>query len=150
MEFENFEAVRQAGERALGVSSWQSIDTKMVQTFADLTGDHQWIHLNPVRAQTKTPFGGAIVHGAFILSLVPVFAGELFRVANASLIVNAGMNRARLRDPVPVGSIVRGRAKLRRAEPFATGLLVYLDVSVEVASQPRAACTAEQIMVLYA
>lgn len=150
MDFPDFDAVRRAGACVLGASAWQCVDAERVRTFADLTGDHQWIHLDHARAQAESPFGGAIVHGALILALVPVFAGELFRVANAARIVNAGMARARLREPVPVDAMVRGRVGLRTAEPFGAGLLVNLDVTVEVAGRPRAACTAEQTMVLYA
>ncbi len=150
MEFQDFDEVRQAGACALGVSAWRSIDAERVRSFADLTGDRQWIHLDHARAQAEAPFGGAIVHGALILSLVPVFAGEMIRVTNASWVINAGMARARLRHAVPVDAMVRARVRLLAAEPLGEGLLVNLDVAVEVAGRLRAACTAEQTMVFYA
>lgn len=150
MEFHDFNAIADAGGRELGATAWQHLAQERVDAFAALTGDHQWIHLDVARAAAESPFGGTIVHGALVLALVPVFAGELFRVAGAALIVNAGMARARLRAPVPVGARVRGCVTLRSAAPLAAGLLVHLDVVVEVEGQARPACTAEQMMVIYA
>ena len=150
MEFNDFNEITQASVRELGATAWQPVTMERVSTFADLTGDHQWIHLDEARAEAESPFASTIVHGALILALVPVFAGELFRVARASLIINAGMTRARFREPVPVGARVRGLVTLRSAEPLSAGLLVSLGVVVEVEGRPRPACTAEQMMVVYA
>lgn len=150
MEFTDIEELSRADGCELGTTPWREITAQDVQAFADLTGDHQWIHLDQPRASKESPFGGTIVHGAFILALVPVLVGELFRVSGVSHVVNAGMERARLRAPVPVGSRIRGRATLQSVEPFAAGLLARVGLIVEVEGQSRPTCTVEQRMVFHA
>jgi acyl dehydratase len=150
MEFHSLDELARVNSCELGATSWRRITHEQVQAFADLTGDHQWIHLDRLRAAAESPFGANIAHGAFILSLVPVFAGELLSVSGSSHVINAGLDRARLRAPVLVGSNIRGRATLHETEPFASGLLAYIKIVVEIEGQKRPTCTAEQQMVFYA
>jgi len=149
MEFNDLSDLSGHATCDLGVTPWQEISSEQVQAFADLTGDHQWIHLDPVKAKAEGPFGGAIVHGAFVLSLAPVMVGELFRVSKASHMINAGMERARLRQHVPVGARIRGRATLRDAEPFADGVLANIALTIDIEGQKRPACTVEQRVIVY-
>lgn len=149
MDFKDLAQLTGVTSQPLGVTDWQSITAQMVQTFADLTGDHQWIHLDAPRAKAQSPFGGPIVHGALILALVPVMVGQLFVVPGATLLVNAGLEKARLRAPVPIGARIRGRATLKSAEAFDGGVLATIGLNVEIEGQARAACTANQRMVIH-
>src|SRR4051794_40558930 len=96
----------------LGSSEWHTIDQERVNLFAEATGDHQWIHVDPERAATG-PFGTTIAHGYLTLSLVPVLAQECYRIdGGVSMAVNYGSDKVRFPSPVPVGSAVRGTAEL--------------------------------------
>lgn len=150
MKFASLDSLTEVGEMQLGVTAWQTITQEHVNAFAELTGDQQWIHVDEKRAAVESPFGSTIAHGAYILSLVPVFVGTLFSVEGVSHIVNAGLERARLRSPVPVGSSVRGRACLVSAEPFASGVLARVRLVIEIKDEQRPACSAEQQMVFHA
>jgi acyl dehydratase len=150
MKFDSLDMLATVGSVELGMTAWQCITHEHVKAFADLTGDHQWIHLDEQRAAAESPFGSTIVHGAHILALVPVFVGALFDVAGVSHIVNAGLDRARLRSPVPVGSSIRGRATLISVEPFTSGLLARVRLVVEIKDEARPACSAEQQLVFHA
>ncbi len=97
----------------LGTTDWLAITQERVDTFADATGDHQWIHVDPERAKDG-PFGGTIAHGYLTLSLVNTFLPDLLEVRNVSMGVNYGTDRTRFPAPVPVGSRIRGRAELVR------------------------------------
>src|SRR5580658_708666 len=90
----------------LGYSEWQTITQDQVNLFADATGDHQWIHVDPERAKTG-PFRGAIAHGYLTLSLAPVLLGEVLTVEGMAFGVNYGCNKVRFPSPVPVGSVLR-------------------------------------------
>src|SRR3954465_1079469 len=90
----------------LGVSDWTTITQEQVDKFADATGDHQWIHVDPERAK-QGPFGGPIAHGYLTLSLAPVLFGQVLRVDGISMGVNYGLNKVRFPAPVAVGSKVR-------------------------------------------
>jgi len=150
MEFQSLEDLAQTKRCDLGTTPWRSISHAQVQAFADLTGDHQWIHLDSIRAAAESPFGANIVHGAFVLALVPVLIGELLSVSGCSHMINGGLDRARLRAPLLVGSSIRGRATLLDTEALSSGLLANIGVVVEVEGQKRPICTAEQQMVFYA
>ena len=122
----------------LGTSDWLTVTQETIDTFADATGDHQWIHVDPERAAAG-PFGTTIAHGDLTLSLVPQLIGDLFEVPDARLGVNYGIDRLRLTAPVPVDSRIRGRATLARTEPKGGGTLMHVDVTVEVEGQQRPA-----------
>jgi acyl dehydratase len=133
----------------LGASEWFEISSDMVHKFAKLTGDGQWIHLDIERCQRESPFGATVVHGAFILSLIPVFVGEFLTYVEADRIINVGQDRARLREPVPVGARIRGLVSVQDTDILQSGLLVNFSVVVQIEHQTRPACTAEQRMILY-
>src|SRR5215210_4934261 len=104
----------------LGTSDWHEVTQADVNAFADVTGDHQWIHVDVERAK-QTPFGGTIAHGYFTLSLAPMFSYELFALDGFAFGVNYGLNRVRFPAPMPVGDRVRMRVRLVSVEEFEGG-----------------------------
>jgi acyl dehydratase len=138
----------EAKELDLGVSGWVEVTQEMIDRFAEATGDHQWIHVDPERA-AEGPFGRTIAHGYLTLSLLPVLLGDLLQVTDATMGVNYGLDRLRLTSPVKVGARVRSRAMLRATEPKAGGLLVRLDVTVEIEGEDRPALVAEVLLLRY-
>ena len=132
----------------LGYSDYRVVSQDQVDRFADATGDHQWIHVDPERAGAG-PFGGTIAHGYLTLSLVPVLVGSLLRVEGVSMGVNYGSNRVRFTSPVRVGSEVRAGATLASVDEVAGGVQVALEVTVEVRGQEKPACVAETLTRFY-
>ncbi|MEX0834774.1 MAG: MaoC family dehydratase [Nitriliruptor sp.] len=133
----------------LGVSSWVAIDQATIDTFAEATGDHQWIHIDPERAASG-PFGGTIAHGFLTLSLLPRLVQEVYRVDGVGMAVNYGLDKVRFVAPVPVGSRVRVSSELARSTPAGGGLRVWLRSTVELEGSDKPACVAETIAQLFA
>jgi acyl dehydratase len=133
----------------LGVSEWVTIDQTMIDTFADATGDHQWIHVDAERA-AQSPFGSTIAHGFLTLSLLPRLAQEVYRVDGVRMAVNYGLDKVRFVAPVPVGSRVRVSTTLRRTEEAGGGLRVFLESTVELEGSEKPACVAQTIAQLFA
>src|SRR6202142_772631 len=100
------EAVQLIGQE-LGVSDWTGIGQKRIDAFADVTGDHQWIHVDPDRASTESPYGGTIAHGFLTLSLIPALSKANYRVENAKMGINYGFKKVRFLAPVPSFTPVR-------------------------------------------
>ena len=96
----------------LGVSDWQEIDQKRINDFADATGDHQWIHIDAERAKTESPYGTTIAHGFLTLSMIPALTKDNYRVENAKMAINYGLNKVRFIAAVPSGSRIRARSEL--------------------------------------
>ena len=135
----------------LGTSEWVTVTQEMVQAFSDVTGDHQWIHLDVERAKREFPFGGPIVQGLLTLSLIVRFRNEIVDVRGVSRVINYGLNRVRFPAPVPVGARMRGRQTLisaKRRTP--TTLRVTNSMTVEAEGIKKPACVAEAISLLYA
>src|SRR3954467_5798661 len=107
--------------RHLGHSDWVTITQERVNAFADATGDHQWIHVDPERATRESPFGGPIAHGSLTLSLGPRPAPEIMRVDGVKMGVNYGAEKVRFPSPVPVGSKLRMGAELLSADDISGG-----------------------------
>jgi acyl dehydratase len=133
----------------LGYSDWVTVTQDQVNQFADATGDHQWIHIDPERA-AKGPFGGPIAHGYLTLSLAPMLLEQIFRVGGISMGVNYGLNKLRFPAPVPVGSKVRLGATLADAEEISGGAQVTIDMVIEVEGAPKPSCVAQGIFRYYA
>jgi acyl dehydratase len=132
----------------LGVSDWQVVTQDQVNLFADATGDHQWIHVDPERARSG-PFGQTIAHGFLTLALLPALLHDLALVDGYRLAVNYGLNRVRFPAPVPVGARIRARAILKAAEAVAGGTQVVLESTVEVEGQDKPGCVAETVTRYY-
>jgi acyl dehydratase len=131
----------------LGYSEYRTVTQEQVNLFAEATGDHQWIHVDPERARSG-PFGGTIAHGYLTLSLLPVLLSQVLRVGGVSMGINYGANRVRFPSPVPVGSEVRAGATLVAIEEVSGGVQVTLDVTVEVRGAAKPSCAA-QILTRY-
>ena len=132
----------------LGYSDWHQVTQEQVNTFADATGDHQWIHVDPERAKAG-PFGGPIAHGYLTLALVPFFLPTIMQVDGISMGVNYGCEKVRFPSPVPVGSKVRAGAELMSVGDVAGGAQVTLRVTFEVEGAPKPSCVAEVVYRYY-
>jgi len=134
--------------RHLGYSDYLVVDQERIDRFADATGDHQWIHVDPERA-AEGPFGTTIAHGYLTLSLVSLLLTQVLSVEGVALALNYGCNRVRFPAPVPSGSQIRLGAVLASAEEIAGSVQVVLDVEIEVRGAPKPACAAEVVLRYY-
>jgi acyl dehydratase len=135
--------------RHLGFSDWLEIDQARIDRFAEATGDHQWIHVDPDRARGG-PFGRCIAHGYLTQSLVNYFLPQILRVDGISMGVNYGADRLRFPAPVPVGSRVRGGAELLEATPQKDGSIqAKLRVTVEIEASDKPGCVIDTIARYY-
>jgi acyl dehydratase len=132
----------------LGYSPWHEVTQEQVNLFADATGDHQWIHVDPERAKSG-PFGGPIAHGYLTLSLAPYLLPQLWTVSGISMGVNYGLNKLRFPSPVPVGKKLRIGASLANVEEINGGAQVTLDLSFEVEGSEKPACVAQAVYRYY-
>jgi len=126
----------------LGFSDYQVVTQEEVNLFADATGDHQWIHVDPERAKAG-PFGRTIAHGYLTLSLIPRLLGGVLHVDGVTMGVNYGTNKVRFTSPVPVGEPIRAGATLASVEDVSGGVQVTLDVVVEVKDATKPSCVAQ-------
>lgn len=130
----------------VAVSDWITITQQQVNLFAEATGDHQWIHVDPEKARTG-PFGGPIAHGFLTLSLLPKFFESSFEIIGSRLGVNYGLNKVRFTAPVPVSSRLRARMKLLAAEPIDNaGMQMSWEVTVEREGSAKPVCVAESLV----
>jgi acyl dehydratase len=134
----------------LGRTGWLEVTQERVNTFADATGDHQWIHVDPQRAAAG-PFGGTIAHGYLTLSMVIPLFGELLEVRGISMGINYGLNKVRFPTPVLVGSRIRLAAALGAVEDAGVNAVqVVADFTIEVEGEAKPACAAQAIYRYYA
>ena len=133
----------------LGTTDWLEVTQARVDLFADATGDHQWIHVDPEKAKSG-PFGTTIAHGYLTLSLVNLFLPQLIEVRGTSMGVNYGADKVRFPSPVPVGSRIRGRGELVSAEETKSGAIqAKIRVTVDIEGKERPGCVAETISLFY-
>jgi acyl dehydratase len=137
-------ALLDAVGETFGPTDWVAIDQDRVNLFADATDDHQWIHVDPVRAQDG-PFGGTIAHGYLTLSLVNRFLPELIDVQDIAMGVNVGVDKLRFLNPVLVGSRIRGRGELVSAEEMKGGIQSVVRVTIEIEGKDKPACVVDTI-----
>ncbi len=131
----------------LGYSDWVEIDQKRIDLFAEATGDHQWIHVDPEKAKAG-PFGSTIAHGYLTLSLIPMLVWQVYTVEGTKMGVNYGSNKVRFPAPVPVGSRVRAGVELVSVTPGGGGQQVVARVTIEREGGDRPACVAETVSVV--
>jgi len=131
----------------IGASEWVEITQERVNTFADATGDHQWIHVDVEKA--KQFMGGTIAHGYLTLSLIPWLGSQIMSIEGVSRGINYGSNKVRFTNMVPVGSKVRAKQKLLGAEPKGGGLQLTNEITIEIEGKDRPACIAETISLIY-
>jgi acyl dehydratase len=142
--FDNPQALLQAVGQHLGYSDWLLIEQERINLFADATGDHQWIHVDPARA-ADGPFGKTIAHGYLTLSLANLFLPEIMQVNNVSMGVNYGCEKVRFPAPVPVGSRVRGGGEVISAEEVKGGVQVVVRITIEIDGSDRPGCVIDTI-----
>lgn len=130
--------------KELGVTDWLTVSQQRIDQFADATGDHQWIHVDPVKAAAG-PYGKCIAHGYLTLALVNLFLPQLMRVDKVSMGVNYGVDKVRFPAPVPVDSRIRGRGEIVAVEEVKGAVQVIVRVSVEIEGSDRPACVADTI-----
>jgi acyl dehydratase len=134
----------------LGYSDYIEITQEQVNTFADATGDHQWIHVDVERANRESPFGGPIAHGYLTLSLGPTLAPQIMNVTGIKMGVNYGCEKVRFPSPVPVGSKLRLGAVLDKVDDIDGGAQVTMTFTYEVEGAPKPSCVAQIIFRYYA
>ncbi|MFC1418231.1 MaoC family dehydratase [Streptacidiphilus cavernicola] len=132
----------------IGTGDWVTVDQKRIDLFAEATGDHQWIHVDPERAAAG-PFGTTIAHGYLTLSLIPALVADVYRTEGVRMGVNYGLNRVRFPAPVPVGSRVRATVAVASADEVPGGLQITTQITVEVEGGAKPACVAETVVRLY-
>lgn len=145
--FHGIDELEAAAGAQIGASEWHEITQSQIDLFADATGDHQWIHVDPERAAAG-PFGATIAHGYLTLSLVPLFVSEVYSLEGVRMAVNYGTNKVRFPTTVPVGSKVRGVVTLDSVTPSSLGYTVAATVVVEIEGGPKPACVAETLAVV--
>lgn len=129
----------------LGPTEWLAIDQARIDLFADATGDHQWIHVDPVRAR-EGPFGTTIAHGYLTLSLVNIFLPQLIEVRRFSAGINIGADGLRFLSPVPSGARIRGNGEIVKVEEVKAGAIqATVRVTIEIEGQARPACVVDTI-----
>ncbi|TMM36113.1 MAG: MaoC family dehydratase [Actinobacteria bacterium] len=131
----------------LGYSDWLAVTQDRVDQFADATGDHQWIHVDPDRAK-QGPFGGTIAHGYLTLSLVPMLSQQIYGVDSIRMGINYGTDKVRFPAPLPVGSSVRAGAELVSVRETAQGVQAVVKMTIEAQGIEKPVCVAETVVLL--
>ncbi|UTW12326.1 MaoC family dehydratase [Marinobacterium rhizophilum] len=142
--FASAQALLAAQGTDLGCSDWLEITQQRIDLFAEATGDHQWIHVDPVRA-AQGPFGRCIAHGYLTQSLVNLFLPQLMEVQNLQMGVNYGCDKIRFPAAVPVGSRIRGRGEVIAVEQIKSAIQATVRVTVEIEGSERPGCVVDTI-----
>jgi acyl dehydratase len=143
------EELEQTAGRDLGTSRWHTVEQRSIDLFAEATGDHQWIHVDP-EAAAAGPFGGTIAHGYLSLSMLPMLMSEVLSVEGARMGVNYGIERVRFTAPVPTGSEVQLHAKLLSGEQRGDGVLYRVGVQIEIRGSAKPALVGEVLYLVFA
>lgn len=132
-----------------GPGDWVTVDQAMIDAYAEISGDHQWIHVDVDRCAAESPFGGTVAHGLLVLSLVPLLVGEApWLEAKAG--INYGSDKVRFIAPVRAGSRVRAACALTAVEPYGDGARITSRVTVEIEGSDKPACIADMIGIVLA
>lgn len=132
----------------IGVSDWMEITQEQITAFANVTGDRQWIHVDPARARAESPFGTTVAHGFLTLSLLSALAAPV-RVPGVRMTINYGLDRVRFPSPVPAGSRIRARFRLAATEPSGEAVRATWNVTVELEGSPKPCCVADWILLYF-
>ena len=146
--FNNVDEMKECIGQEIGVSEWLLIDQERINDFADATGDHQWIHIDPVRTESELGMP-TIAHGFLTLSLVPMLTSKISSIKSATRGINYGTNKVRFTNMIPVNSKVRAKTKLLEAQPKAGGTQLISEVSIEIEGQDRPAMIAETVSIVF-
>src|SRR4051794_25619969 len=145
--FTTLDEIAAATGESLGHSDWLTIDQERVDTFAEATGDHQWIHVDVERA-VQGPFGGTIAHGYLTLSLLPLLGTQVFSLETPGAKLNYGVNKVRFPHPVLVGSRIRDHVTMGEVTDLPAGKQLTLRHTIEIEGQAKPACVAETVVLL--
>jgi acyl dehydratase len=140
--------LEQARDEELGASEWVKVEQRAIDQFAEATGDHQWIHVDPDKAAAG-PFGQTVAHGYLSLSLIPALLEQVLSVKDARMGLNYGIEKIRFTAPVPSGSEVRLVAKLNSSERRGEGVLFRLGVTIEIRGQEKPALVGEVLYLTF-
>ncbi|WP_335982282.1 MaoC family dehydratase [Streptomyces sp. CA2R106] len=146
--FASLDELRAAVGVQLGWTDWIEVDQTRIDRFAEATGDHQWIHVDPERA-AQGPFGTTIAHGFLTLSLIPSLTPLLFSVEGVRMGVNYGLNKVRFPAPVPVGSRLRATAEIAEVSEAGGGVQLVSQVTIEREGGEKPVCVAETVVRFY-
>jgi acyl dehydratase len=149
ISIEGVDGMRELVGEHLGYSDWRTITQEAVNLFAEATGDHQWIHVDPERAAKESPFGTTIAHGYLTLSLGPALLSQLMTVSGITYGLNYGLNKVRFPAPVPVGARVRAGARLAALDDVAGGVQATFEIIFELENQDKPVCVAEAVLRYY-
>ncbi|HEV7870035.1 MAG: putative enoyl-CoA hydratase 1 [Modestobacter sp.] len=149
MTVDGVDGVKSLVGKDLGTTDWVEITQEKVNLFADATGDHQWIHVDPERARKESPFGGPIAHGYLTLSLAPLFLPQLMNFTGFSMGVNYGTEKVRFPSPVPVGSKLRAGAVIDDVTDIKGGIQMQVTITFEVEGSSKPACVATLVLRQY-
>ena len=145
--FENLEQIEAAVGQHVGHSEWMEITQARIDAFADATGDHQWIHVDPERA-ADGPYGATIAHGYLTLSLLPLLVEQVMQIRGFRMMINYGLDKVRFPAPVPVGSRIRAGVDLTSLQRKPSGVQLTSTVTVEVEGGDRPAVVAETVRLM--
>ena len=145
----SFDEVKELVGKEIGSSDWHEVTQKDVNHFADVTLDHQWIHIDKERAEKESPYGTTIAHGYYTLSLIPHLMSEIWSTKGVRMGVNYGLNKVRFPAPVPVGKKIRATATLADVEDVKGGVQLQTNVVIEVEDSEKPACVAECVFRWY-
>ncbi|MBB0991687.1 MULTISPECIES: MaoC family dehydratase [Dietzia] len=145
--FEGLEQLEAELGRHVGYSDWMEITQERIDAFAEATGDHQWIHVDPARA-AEGPYGRTIAHGYLTLSLLPVLGAEVMEIRGFAMMINYGVDKVRFPAPVPVGSRIRAGIELTSLQRKSSGVQLNSLVTVEVEGSDRPAVVAETVRMM--
>ena len=133
----------------IGASGWLPMTQAMIDRFAEVTGDDQWIHVDAERAQRESPYGGTVAHGFLTLSLLPDLVRQIYRVEGVSTSINYGLNKVRFPAPVRPGERVRAVLRFSKVEQAdGGGVRITSVVTIEIEGAERPACAAEMVTLL--
>jgi acyl dehydratase len=146
--FESLQELSDAVGQHVGYGEWHTVTQEQINAFADATGDHQWIHIDPERA-AKGPFGTTVAHGYLTLSMIPMLVSGIMRTNGVRMGVNYGLNKVRFPAPVPVGSKLRAGIKILSVDPLSGGAHIVNEVTVERDGGDKPCCVAETVSRYY-
>ena len=146
--FNNVEEMKECVGQEIGISDWLTIDQGRINDFADATGDHQWIHIDPDRTNSELGMP-TIAHGFLTLSLVPMLTSKISSIKSVTRGINYGTNKVRFTNMVPVNSNIRAKTRLLEAQPKAGGTQLISEVSIEIEGQDRPAMIAETVSIVF-
>ena len=146
--FGSVQDLRTAVGEQIGQSDWHVVSQEQINAFADATGDHQWIHIDP-EAAAKGPFGTTIAHGYLMLSLIPMLASQAYTVEGVRMGVNYGLNKVRFPAPLPSGSPLRASVRILSLDDIAGGVHVVNEVTLEREGGDKPCCVAETVVRYY-